>query len=132
MKIEHIAWQTEDPEKMVEWYCENLGMRVVRRGDPKAGAVFLADGLGKTVIEIYRNKSVEVPDYRKMDPLLLHIAFQVQDVAAKTVRLKKAGAVLVSGPDNLENGDTIAMIRDPWGLPLQLVKRAEPMMEDSV
>lgn len=132
MKIEHIAWQVEDPEKMVEWYCEKLGMRVVRGGDPKAGAVFLADGLEKTVIEIYRNKSVKVPDYRKMDPLLLHIAFQVQDVAAETVRLKKAGAVLVSGPDNLENGDTIVMMRDPWGLPLQLVKRAEPMMENGV
>lgn len=127
MKIEHIAWQVEDPEKTVEWYRDILGMKVIRRGDPKAGAVFLADSSGKTVVEIYRNKRIPVPDYRKMDPLFFHIAFQIQDVSAEMSRLRETGAVSVSGPDHLENGDIIAMMRDPWGVPFQLVNRAEPM-----
>ena len=38
-----------------------------------------------------------------------------------------AGASLVSGPEIL-GADEFAMLRDPWGLPLQLAKRKRPMI----
>ena len=62
-----------------------------------------------------------------MDPLLLHIVFVCPDVDGTAKRLVEAGATLISGPEKL-NGDELAMLRDPWGLALQLCKRAEPML----
>jgi glyoxylase I family protein len=126
--IEHIAWQVENPEAMVRWYGDNLGMKVVRKGDPQAAAFFLADETGTTIIEIYHNKRAPLPDYRTMDPLLFHLAFETTNIQDDIARLLGAGAIRVSGPDCLDNGDTIAMLRDPWGLPLQLVRRAKPMV----
>ena len=41
MKVEHVAFLVDDPEAVADWYCTNLGMRVVRAGGPPANARFL-------------------------------------------------------------------------------------------
>jgi hypothetical protein len=35
-----------------------------------------------------------------------------------------AGATVVDEVGRLGNGDVLAMLRDPWGIPVQLVQRA--------
>ena len=30
MRLEHIAFNVEDPAGLAAWYCEHLGMRVAR------------------------------------------------------------------------------------------------------
>jgi catechol 2,3-dioxygenase-like lactoylglutathione lyase family enzyme len=127
MKIEHAAWPVEDPQAAADWYVEHLGMQVVRSGGPPSHVRFLADATGRVLLEIYNNPKVAVPDYRHTDPLVIHLAFAVDDVAAEHVRLLAAGASEVAAPDTLENGDELSMLRDPWGFPVQLMKRAEPM-----
>ena len=61
-------------------------------------------------------------------PLLLHIAFCCEDLLSTVERLIAAGAVRVSGPEIIASGDELAMLRDPWGLAIQLVNRANPMV----
>ena len=63
-----------------------------------------------------------------MDPLVLHLAFACEAVQETAERVVLAGAEMVSGPDHLSNGDILAMLRDPWGLAIQLCKRTEPMV----
>ena len=128
MRIEHIALQMEDPVRAADWYGTHLGFSVRRAGGPPAHARFLADASGHVVLEIYRNPKVPVPDYRTMDPLLLHIAFVSDDVVADCQRLLAAGAARLQDPETLDNGDRIAMVRDPWGVPLQLVTRRDPIL----
>ncbi len=124
MKIEHVALVVEDPVAMAKWYVENLEFRVLR----KAGnARFLADEAGRVVLEVYNNPKVEVPDYASMDPLLLHVAFSADDVGEARRRLLSAGASPEGELTVTEAGDELAMLRDPWGLALQLVKRREAM-----
>ena len=127
MKIEHVALQVPQPAAAAEWYAANLGFRIHRAVDHRPVARFLADSSGSVMLEIYRNPKLPVPDYASMDPLLLHVAFVCDDVAGTVERLVKAGAVFVSGPD-VSGGDEFAMLRDPWGVPLQLVRRAQPML----
>jgi predicted enzyme related to lactoylglutathione lyase len=69
-----------------------------------------------------------MPDYPKMSPLHLHLAFAVSDMAETRDRLVKAGTTVVEDISTTHAGDEIAMLRDPWGFPIQLVKRAEPMI----
>ena len=102
-------------------------MRVVRSGPPPANARFLADATGRVLLEIYCNPAVAVPDYASTSPLLLHLAFAVEDVSSAHERLVAAGAVSVDGPSRTESGDELALLRDPWGFPIQLVRRADPM-----
>jgi catechol 2,3-dioxygenase-like lactoylglutathione lyase family enzyme len=127
MKIEHAAWTVEDPVAAADWYVEHLGMTIIRQSDGPAHARFLADGSGRTLLEIYRNPKVDPPDYRNTDPLVIHLAFCVEDVAAERSRLLAAGATPVGEIVTTEAGDEHCMVRDPWGFPLQFMKRSEPM-----
>ncbi len=130
MKIEHIGYQVEDPVGMARWYVEHLGFAVMRKIDESPFAHFLADGSGTVMIEIYRNPQVAVPDYREMDPLTLHLALGSADVTADRQRLIEAGATPLGEIDRPDNGDILALLRDPWGLPIQLAKRGQPMVSN--
>jgi len=63
-----------------------------------------------------------------MNPLSLHIAFMVDDGKAICDKLVAAGATVAGDVNITPAGDEIAMLRDPWGVPIQFVKRAEPML----
>jgi len=127
MKIEHVAFQVADPAAMAAWYVEHLGFTIRRSGEGPAFGRFLADGSGCVMLELYRNPAAPVPDYRSIDPILLHVAFVCDDLPATVDRLVVAGAERLSGPSQ-SGGDQFAMLRDPWGLAIQLVRRAEPML----
>ena len=128
MKIEHTAYQVADPVALTKWYVAHLGMRVKRAQSEAPFGVFLADDGDAVMLEFYANPKVSVPDYRSMDPLLLHLAFRADDVAGTRARLIAAGATPVGDVTSNDTGDTVAMLRDPWGLAVQLVKRREPMI----
>ncbi len=125
MKIEHVAFNVSDPVAVADWYCRHLGLTVARHIPKPAQTHFLADS-GGAVLEIYCNPPDAVPDYRSMDPLVFHLAFTSKDPASDTQRLVAAGAVFVSeiSPDA---GSHLVMLRDPWGLAVQLVKRSTPL-----
>jgi len=128
MRIEHLAFQHPDPVAAAEWYAANLGLRVVRASDGPAKARFIADSAGATVLEIYNNPAAAVPDYPGQSPLVLHVALLSDDLDADAVRLVAAGATVVEAPAKTPAGDILAMLRDPWGVPLQLVRRATPLL----
>lgn len=128
MKLEHFALNVEDPSAMSTWYVENLGLKVVRQMKEAPYTTFMADSSGRIMIEIYRNPADEVPPYRDMNPLLVHLAFVSEEPGEDKNSLLEAGATLVSD-QHLEDGSHLVMLRDPWGLALQLCKRAVPMLK---
>jgi len=83
------------------------------------------------MIEIYNNPKAPVPDYRAVNPLVLHLAFAVDDMSATRARLLRAGATADGEMTVADNGDELAMLRDPWGFAVQLVKRRAPMLPKS-
>jgi catechol 2,3-dioxygenase-like lactoylglutathione lyase family enzyme len=127
MKIEHLAFQVAEPADAAEWYVRNLGFSVRRSADLPVVVRFLADSSGSVMLELYFNPKSPVPDYRSMAPTLLHLAFCCEDVPAAARGLVAAGATLLSGPEYLGD-DHLAMLRDPWGLAIQLVRRGNPML----
>jgi uncharacterized glyoxalase superfamily protein PhnB len=128
VKIEHFALQVAEPAAMADWYVKHLGCSIARSGGAPSHVRFVRDGAGVVMVELYRNPKVSVPDYEKMDPLLVHLAFISDAPAADRGRLVKAGAKVVEDFMTSPAGDQLVMLRDPWGIALQLVKRAAPML----
>jgi glyoxylase I family protein len=128
VKIEHVAYMVADPLAMVRWYVQHLGLTVKRGSSEPPYGHFLADAGGAVLVELYGGSDSQVPNYHQIDPAVLHLALLSTDLAKDHRRLLSAGASEVSGPKKLSNGDSIAMLRDPWGLAVQLVQRAEPML----
>ncbi len=110
MKLEHFALQVPDPVAMAQWYVKYLEFSI------------------SVMIEIYRNPAAPVPDYRTINPLLLHLAFVSNDPAADRDRLVTAGATVAEALTTTPAGDALVMLRDPWGVALQLVRRKAPML----
>ena len=128
IRLEHVAINVENPVAMAKWYCENLGMKIVRKGPPPVNMHFISDAKANMMLEIYHNPPDAVPDYPSMNPLTLHIAFMVDDVEGTCRKLVAAGATIATDITVTDSGDKLAMLRDPWGVPIQFLKRANPML----
>jgi len=125
MKIEHTAFNVSDPVAVAAWYSNHLGFRIVRHIPQPAQTHFLADENG-AMLEIYCNPPEEVPDYPSMDPLIFHMAFVSEDPETDRARLTEAGASFHSEV-RTDDGSHLVMMKDPWGLAIQLCKRGTPM-----
>jgi catechol 2,3-dioxygenase-like lactoylglutathione lyase family enzyme len=128
VKIEHVAYQVEDPAAVARWYVEHLGMTIKRSFPQRPWGHFIADSSGTVMLELYSAPTVQVPDYRSMDPLLLHVAFSTDNVTKDRDRLIAVGATPVGEVTTNPQGDQLAMLRDPWGFAVQLVWRKERMI----
>lgn len=129
MKIEHFAVNVADPVAMAAWYVKNMGMTIARKTEGGPNTHFLADESSQVMIEIYNNPPDEVPPYAGMNPLLLHLAFVCKNPEGKRIELESAGATFVDEV-HIKDGSHLVMMRDPWGLAIQLCKRGVPMLSD--
>jgi len=111
-----------DPLAMADWYVEHCDMKIVLQIDEPPFTRFMADQQGKTCIEIYKNVSAPIPDYTTQSHLIYHHAFAVDDPEVAQQELLEAGASFVEEVRQ-PSGTILIMLRDPWGVPLQLVHR---------
>lgn len=125
MQFEHFALNVPDARAMGVWYAAHVGFVIVRSRDDAPYTRFLADETGRVVVELYSNTTAAIPDYAAQHPLVFHCAVVSADAAADRARLEKAGATLFA-EEVLPDGSRLTMLRDPWGVPLQLCQRAKP------
>jgi catechol 2,3-dioxygenase-like lactoylglutathione lyase family enzyme len=125
VKFEHFALNVPDARAMAAWYVEHLGFQIARRREDAPYTHFLADGTGRVTVEIYSNPAAPIPDYAAAHPLCFHFAVFTSDAHADRTRLVAAGATLFL-EEPQPDGSLLIMLRDPWGVPLQLCQRAKP------
>lgn len=125
MKFEHFALNVPNVHAHVEWYVQHLGFTIARKRDDATAMHFLADDTGRIIVELYSNPKAPYPDYAAAHPLMFHLALVARDARAERARLEQAGATLFL-EDLLPDGSVLIMMRDPWGVPLQLCQRAQP------
>lgn len=128
MRIEHLALMMEDPVSAAKWYSDNLDFTILKQMDVSPFAHFIADNSKRVMLEIFRLPDKEVPDYKLVDPAIMHLGFLVDDINEKFQKLVSSGATIVDEIIVTKNGDMVAMLRDPWGLPIQLIKRKKSMV----
>ena len=119
MKLEHIGFNVAEPQKVMDWWCANLGFT-------QTHPAFVVDSTGQMAIEFYRNDAAPIPDYTEISPLTLHIASLSEDGDADAARLVAAGATLLETVH--KPGFDMAMLRDPFGLAIQFVTRGTPIL----
>ncbi len=122
--FEHVALNVPDRDAAVAWYVEHLGLHVVR--EVPGAMAFLADAGGTVVFELYNNENAGRIDFAATDPLALHVAFEVEDPRAAAEELVAAGATVAEKYKEVGD-DSMIMLRDPYGVGLQLVRRGTRM-----
>lgn len=116
--------RVNDIDATVKFYTEALGLTVSRRHTSPRGAqlVFLATPNSDEEIEICQMPSgspaVEV------QPDLMHLAFEVEDLESFAAEAAAKGYELSDGPTKTGSGSVIAFFDAPEGYEVELIQRA--------
>lgn len=127
--IQHIGINVNNPIEVSNWYIQNLGMKLIRRGKAPQNVTFIADSGSYMEIEFYNKEKIDKIDFQKIDVMTFHFAFLTDSINLIESKLVAAGAKLIEKTTETPAGDKVAMLRDPWGMPLQLVQRSIPMIK---
>lgn len=125
MRMLHTMLRVGDLDKSIAFYCEILGMKLLRRKDYPGGEFTLAFvGYGEekdnTVIELTYNWGVEEYDLGKGYG---HIALGVDDIYGTCDRIKAQGGKVSREPGPMKHGTTvIAFVEDPDGYKIELIQ----------
>ncbi len=122
MVFEHFAINVNNVVERVHWYVENLGLNVLSEQKESPFMTFLSDSSGRVMLELYHRTDATITDFSSQHPLTFHIAFVSENASNDSDRLQKQGATFFEEMKK-EDGSHLIMLRDPWGLPLQLCQR---------
>ena len=124
MRLLHTMLRVTDLDASIQFYCDVLGMRLLRRKDYPEGKFTLAfvgygDEFDTTVIELTHNW--DVSKYELGDAYG-HIAIGVDDVYQACEEVAQRGGRVVRPAGPMKGGSTvIAFIEDPDGYKIELV-----------
>lgn len=125
MRLLHTMLRVGDLEKSLDFYCNVLGMSLLRRTDYPGGEFTLAfigygDESQETVLELTHNWGT--PSY-DLGNAYGHIAIGVDDIYATCDAISKKGGKIVRPPGPMKHGTTvIAFIEDPDGYKVELIE----------
>ena len=119
----HVRMRVNDIEKTVRFYEDALGLTCARRTTSPRGAqlVFMAMPGTKAEIELCQMPAGAPPV--QVQPDLMHLAFEVDDLEAFAAGLVKKGFALSDGPTRTGSGSVIAFIDAPEGYEIELIQR---------
>jgi len=128
MRMLHTMLRVGDLDASLAFYCEGLGMKLLRRNDFPGGEFTLAFvGYGEesnsTVLELTHNWGRK--DYTLGDAFG-HLAFSTNNIVETVERLRAKGIKVTREPGPMKHGTTvIAFVEDPDGYKVELIERAE-------
>ncbi|NET59119.1 MAG: lactoylglutathione lyase [Symploca sp. SIO2E6] len=125
MRMLHTMLRVSNLEESLKFYCDVLGMNLLRQKDYPGGKFTLAfvgygDESDHTVLELTYNWGVE--EYNLGDAYG-HIALGVEDIYHTCEQIKQLGGKVVREPGPMKHGSTvIAFIEDPNGYKVELIQ----------
>jgi lactoylglutathione lyase len=123
MKLLHTRMRVNDLERTVKFYEEILGLRVGRRHTSPRGAqlAFIRTPNSDEEIEL-----CQLPDSPpvQVQPDLMHLAFEVEDLGKFAAEIAKKGQKLSDGPTKTSSGSVIGFLDAPEGYEIELIQRA--------
>lgn len=125
MRLLHTMLRVGNLEESLKFYCNVLGMKLLRRKDYPGGEFTLAfvgygDESDTSVLELTYNWGKEKYD---LGDAYGHIALGVDDIYATCNEVKKLGGKVTREPGPMKHGSTvIAFIEDPDGYKVELIQ----------
>lgn len=125
MRMLHTMLRVGDLDESLKFYCDVLGMKLLRQKDYPGGKFTLAfvgygDESDHTVLELTYNWGV---DQYELGDAYGHIAIGVDDIYGTCEQIKERGGKVVREPGPMKHGSTvIAFVQDPTGYKIELIQ----------
>ena len=124
-KLLHTRLRVNDIARSVLFYEQALGLTASRSHTSPRGAqlVFLTTPNSEEEIELCQMPAGATPV--QVQPDLMHLAFEVDDLKSFAAELKKKGFALSDGPTETGSGSLIAFIDAPEGYEVELIQKGK-------
>lgn len=125
MRLLHTMLRVGNMDASLKFYCELLGMKLLRRKDYPGGEFTLAfvgygDESDHSVIELTYNWG---QDKYELGNAYGHIALGVDDIYSTCEQIKTQGGKVVREAGPMKHGSTvIAFVEDPDGYKIELIQ----------
>jgi lactoylglutathione lyase len=125
MRMLHTMLRVGNLDESLAFYCDVLGMKLLRKKDYPGGEFTLAfvgygDESDNTVIELTYNWGT---DHYDIGDGYGHIALGVEDIYSTCEQIKAQGGNVVREPGPMKHGTTvIAFVEDPTGYKIELIQ----------
>ena len=136
MRYLHTMLRVRDLDRALDFYCNKLGLKEVRRRVDEKGRftlVFLAAGEDETLVAESKRSGRDAPlveltynwdteDYSEAR-YFGHLAYEVDDIYALCEKLMKAGVTINRPPRD----GTMAFVRSPDKHSIELLQKGAPL-----
>lgn len=125
MRMLHTMLRVGNLEESLKFYCDVLGMQLLRQKDFPGGEFTLAfvgygDESENTVIELTYNWGVDKYD---LGNAYGHIALGVENIYETCAQIRLRGGKVTREPGPMKHGSTvIAFVEDPNGYKVELIQ----------
>jgi lactoylglutathione lyase len=125
MRLLHTMLRVGNLDESLKFYCDVLGMTLLRRKEYPGGAFTLAfvgygDEADHTVLELTDNWGT---DAYNLGDAYGHIAIGVDDIYATCEAIRDRGGKVTREPGPMKHGSTvIAFVEDPNGYKVELIQ----------
>jgi glyoxylase I family protein len=127
--FEHVGTTSGDMDRTIAFYCGLLGLRLVLRKPVEAGELaFLDAGGGMLEVVAPHAGAQRFRDVPMSEAGMRHLTFAVSNVDETVARLEAAGVEIAERPRDAYNPEIVrrvAFLRDPDGVLVELIERAE-------
>jgi lactoylglutathione lyase len=124
MKYLHTMVRVSDLDASLDFYCNKLGLELLRRRDVPGGrftlAFLAAPGDSTAQVELTHNWD---PEAYTGGRNFGHLAYAVDDIYALCDRLLKAGVTINRPPRD----GHMAFVRSPDGISIELLQAGDPL-----
>ena len=124
MRLLHTMLRVNNLDESLKFYCEQLGMKLLRKNEFPGGEFTLAfvgygDEKAAAVIELTWNWGTSKYE---IGTAYGHIALGVDDIYGTCERIRAAGGKITREPGPMKHGATvIAFVQDPDGYKVELI-----------
>ena len=128
MRVLHTMIRVGDLEASKKFYCEALGMKMLREKEYPDGKFTLCfvgygDESKEAVIELTHNWGVTSYE---LGNAYGHVALATNDIKGACDRVRALGYKVTREPGPMKHGTTvIAFVEDPTGYKIELIERAD-------
>ena len=125
MRLLHTMLRVGNLDESLKFYCELLGMKLLRQKDYPGGEFTLAfvgygDEADHSVLELTYNCGT---DHYDLGDAYGHIAIGVDDIYQTCEQIKAQGGKVTREPGPMKHGSTvIAFVEDPNGYKVELIQ----------
>lgn len=126
MRFLHTMIRVRDLDAALDFFCNKLGLREVRRKSNESGRftlVFLSSGHAEDPAEIELTYNWDQADAYSVGRNFGHLAYEVDDIYATCQRLRDSGVAILRPPRD----GRMAFVRSPDQISVELLQRGSAL-----